>query len=85
MGLSMVLAYFLMATQGQIFSVEMLAKLWLPILISLVLGVGGLVTAMSLATRLDARPQTRKLLTAFFLTLLLVMTLVVFRLSGIGV
>lgn len=85
MGLSIVLAYFLMETRGKIFSAEALPKIWLPFLIGTALVVGGMIGAMSLATKLDAKPGTRKILTAFFLTVLLIMTLVIFRMSGIGV
>ena len=79
MGFAMVLAYFLLHSQGRIAQTRVL----IPFAITLLIALPAMFGAMHLANKLNATRRGRMMITSFFIALILIMTLVAFKLSGI--
>jgi len=75
----MVTAYFMMQSAGVLFSREVI----LPYILTLIVVMGGFIGFVALLAKLEEKPKTRKMVTAFFMTLLVLMALVVFKLNGL--
>lgn len=80
MGFAMVLAYFLMESQGLMAQRRVL----IPFALTLIIAMAAMFGAMHLATKMNATRRGRMIITSFFIMLILVMTLAAFRMSGIG-
>ena len=76
---SMVTAYFLMQTGGVIFQRAGMV----PYILSLIICVGGFTAFIALLAKLEEKPGTQKLVSAFFITALLIMAVVAFKLNGL--
>ncbi len=79
MGFAMVLAYFLIHSQGILAQKRVL----IPFALTLLIALPAMFGAMHVATKLNATRRGRMMITSFFLALILIMTLVAFKLSGI--
>lgn len=75
----MVTAYFMMQSGGVLFQRAVIV----PYLITLVVVMGGFIGFVALLAKLEEKPKTRQMVTAFFMTLLVIMALVVFKLNGL--
>ncbi len=80
LGASMVLAYFLLHSQGRMAQTRVL----IPFAITLLIALPAMFGAMHLATKMNATRRGRMMITSFFIAIILIMTLVAFKLSGIG-
>jgi len=76
---SMVTAYFLMHSGGVLFQ----RAVMVPYILSLIVFVGGFMAFIALLAKLEEKPGTQKLVSAFFITALLIMAAVVFKLNGL--
>ena len=76
---SMVTAYFLMHSGGVLFQRAVIV----PYILSLIVFVGGFVGFVALLAKLEEKPRTQKMVTAFFMTALVIMAAVVFKLNGL--
>jgi len=79
LGASMVLAYFLLHSQGRMAQ----SRVLIPFAITLLIALPAMFGAMHLATKMNATRRGRMIITSFFISLILIMTLVAFKLSGI--
>ena len=76
---SMVTTYFLMQSGGVLFQKAVM----LPYILTLIICVGGFMAFIALLAKLDKKPGTQKLVSAFFMTTLVIMGFVVFKLNGL--
>ena len=76
---SMVTAYFLMHSGGVLFQ----RAVMVPYILSLIVFVGGFMAFIALLAKLEEKPGTQKLVSAFFITALLIMAVVAFKLNGL--
>ena len=79
MGFAMVLAYFLIHSQGLLAQKRVL----IPFALTLLVALPAMFGAMHVATKLNATRRGRMMITSFFIVLILIMTLIAFKLSGI--
>ncbi|WP_017931204.1 hypothetical protein [Robiginitomaculum antarcticum] len=80
MGFAMVLAYFLMESQG----IMAQRRVLIPFAITLVIALAAMYGAMHLATKMNATRRGRMIISSFFIMLILIMALAAFYMSGIG-
>lgn len=76
---SMVTAYFLMQSGGVLFQ----RAVMVPYILTLIVCVGGFMAFIALLAKLEEKPGTQKLVSAFFMTALVIMAVVVFKLNGL--
>lgn len=76
---SMVTAYFLMQSGGVLFQ----RAVMVPYILTLIVCVGGFMGFIALLAKLEEKPGTQKLVSAFFMTILVMMAFIVFRLNGL--
>lgn len=76
---SMVLTYFMMHTMGQIFQPG-LAR---PFFISSALAIAATIGFVWFLSRSENNPRVQKMITAFFMGLLVMMAIIVFKLNGL--
>ena len=76
---AMVTVYFLMQSGGVLFQRAVIV----PYLAALIVGVGGFMGFIALLAKLEEKPKTRQMVSAFFMTTLVIMALVVFKLNGL--